>query len=80
MNRHDFAFMRKLSAGVAGSMSIRVERYDAISSRLFDGDSLIGFALQLANGRWGLFDLAGRRVEKQSFDSPRAVAKSCDVR
>lgn len=52
---------------------MKLQRFSQFSSRVIDNGVLIGFALQLANGRWGAFDPQDRRLSKLSFASAKDV-------
>mgnify|MGYP003576682706 CR=1 FL=1 len=39
---------------------------------------LVAMALQLASGKWALFDLDDRRMSKTSFATPKEVAAHFD--
>jgi hypothetical protein len=49
---------------------VTTKRYDSMSYRLMEDDKIVGFALQLANGRWGLFKSDSEtRIGTIAYDS-----------
>ncbi len=51
------------------------KRYNKDAYRLIDENELVvGFALALANGRWGAYDGGDKRVTPKSFANPKEVA------
>ena len=61
-------------------MTVKLERYDKNCQRLLVNGEIVGFALQLADGRWGLFDSDDNRLTKLAFRTPQDVAAAMDRR
>ena len=61
-------------------MTVKLERYDKNCQRLLVNGEIIGFALQLSDGRWGLFDPDDKRLTKLAFRTPRDVAAAMERR
>lgn len=53
---------------------ILARRHDANAYRLMDGGAIVGFALRLADGSWGLYDGDERRLAERTFPTPKAAA------
>lgn len=50
-----------------------------IAYRLEYQGRILGFALALTNGLWGLFDANDRRLSKATWVSPQGVAKGAEA-
>lgn len=57
-------------------MTVTVSRYDAQCYRLWQDKKVVGFALKLTNGRWGMFDANDKRLTIRTFQAPKDVAAS----
>lgn len=56
-------------------MAVTAKRYDAISYRLMENGEIVGMALQLANGRWGMFRAdCETRIGDLAYATPGEVA------
>lgn len=55
-------------------MAVTAKRYDAISYRLMEDGEIVGMALQLANGRWGMFRTDETRIGDLVYGTPGEVA------
>lgn len=52
----------------------KLERYDKDCYRIFEGGSVVAFALRLSNDRWRLSDLDDfPLLGRKSFDKPKSV-------
>lgn len=49
-------------------------RLDKDCYRIMRDGEVVGEALRLTTGRWGLFDCEGRRLSGQTFEKPNEVA------
>lgn len=59
--------------------AITSRRYDAICHRLMRGDEIVGLVGQLANDRWIITDLHGKRMTKLSYASVRKAVDDAQL-
>lgn len=53
---------------------VTVERYNSDAYRLIADGKIVGFALRMSDGRWGLFDPDDNRIGKLAYKVPKDAA------